>query len=267
MKKILLAAVLLLVLSTSAFAFKLPGQREPKPAVNYTEWVQGQELPETSGTVKLFYPQTLEEDGKAVVKGFLKVDGLTREQIFLASWLYFMENADSEAGETLLSADPDNFTISVLTLNTVGSSSKEASFLQTIEVKAAPDGFYFQAGDIKVKYKEKGLLPRTLELEAMHPESNSRHAELVMSLVESLSKYVDTMARYDATRPDIEAPKLQEVLLGRVLEGMNPDEVKLILGAPWETRRSGEKDRWIFPDETTVIFEAGKVVRVVGQRR
>lgn len=265
MKRILLTFVSACVISTSSFAFKIPGQKEPKPAVNYTEWLQDKEKPETSGTAKLFYPETL-EDGKAVIKGSLKVNGLTRQQIFLASWLYFMENADSEKGEELLVADPDNYSISVITLNTVGSSSKEASFCQKIDVNATEDGIDFKAFDVKVKYKEKGLIPRTLDLEALHPESNSRHAELVMSLSETLSKYVDAMARFDATRPDIEVPKLQQVLLGKVLEGMNPDEVKLILGTPWETRKSGEKDRWIYAEEITVIFEEGKVIRVIGQR-
>lgn len=252
-------------ITLSVSAFKLPGQKEAKAPVNYTEWVAGQDFPSVNDDdVKLFYPSTL-EDGKAVIKGEEKVKGLSREKVFLASWLYFMENYDAEQGEMILKANPEKYSFSALMLRVSGTSTKEAMFAQQIDVKAIEGGFTFEVSDARIKYKEKGLIPRTLELEALHPESNSRHTELVVTMVEEIGKYFDDMARFDAMQTNISAPKMAEVLRGKVTEGMNQYEVKLVLGEPWETRKSGEKTRWIYPDEITVIFEDGKVTRVVGQ--
>lgn len=70
----------------------------------------------------------------------------------------------------------------------------------------------------------------------------------------------------DFKATDISAPHLEDVKAGKVTEGMNPDEVRIVMGAPWEERKSGDKIRWIYGNEGVVIFVDGKVSRVVMSR-
>lgn len=266
MNRIASAALTVLVLSLvshNASAFKLPGKKDPKPPVDYTEWISIQELPSQENGVVLFYPSTEPADGSAVIKGNMAVDGLDSRKVFLATLLYAVDNLDTDNGECLLSVDYDRQEFSVMLKTTQGSNNKETTYTRYLNVKSNDGNFDFVTTDIAVRYREKGIIPRTLPLAELHPESNTRHGELVMELTRVNSSYINEMARYAVGRPDIDAPNLTSGSNGKVSVGMNPDEVTILLGPPLERRKSGEKLRWIYGNETVVIFIDGKVSRVI----
>lgn len=251
------------LIAPDAYAFKLPGQKDPKPPVDYTEWISIQELPTEEGGVALYYPSTEPEDGAAVIKGSVEVKGLDAEKVFLAALVYVANNLDSENGELVMSVDYDKRTFSVLLKSTQGSNNKETTYTRTLTVKASDGKLDFVTSDVAVRYREKGIIPRTLALAALHPESNTRHGELVMELVMVNSTYLGEMAQYAEGRSDIVAPNLAAVKDGKVTTGMNPDEVTILIGPALEVRKSGEKLRWIYADGTVVIFIDGKVSRII----
>lgn len=252
-----------LIVPETALGFKLPGKKDPKPPVDYTEWISIQELPAQEDGVTLFYPSTEPTDGAAVIKGTIPVKGLDARKVMLATLLYAVNNFDTEADEGLLSVDYDKNEFSAMLKSTQGTNNKEATYTRYLTVKAKEGGFDFATTDVAVRYREKGLIPRTLPLASLHPESNTRHGELVMELTWVNSKYLNDMGAYAVSRPDIVAPNLAAVKNGKVTIGMLPDEVNILLGPPLEIRKSGEKRRWIYGNETTVIFENGKVSRVI----
>ncbi|MDE6282695.1 MAG: hypothetical protein K2L97_01750 [Muribaculaceae bacterium] len=267
MKRVSIVAVLtalgLLLCASNASAFKIPGKKDPKPKVNYTEWISIQDLPSEEDGIAQYYPETETTEGKAVIKGNVKINGLSARQIFLATMIYATENFDIDNNEGILAVDYDKYEFSALYKTTVGANNREATYTRFIKVKALDGGFDFETGDIAVRYREKGLIPRTLEMENLHPESNTRHGELVMELVHLNAAYIDAMAKYAASRHDISSPNYATLINGKVTIGMLPDEVTILLGAPIEKRRSGEKHRWIYGNETVIIFENGKVSRII----
>lgn len=258
-----LTALALSFLCQNASAFKLPGKKDQKPQINYTEWISAQALPAQENGVMLFYPSTEPADSSAVIKGRITVKGLNSRKIFLSTLLYAVNNINNDNGECILSADYEKNEFSVMLKSTQGSNNRETTYTRYLNVMSDDDGFNFVTTDIAVRYREKGIIPRTLPLTSLHPESNTRHKELVIELVSVNSTYLNEMALYAESRQDIEAPNLTSANNRRVTIGMNTDEVTLLLGPPLERRKSGEKLRWIYGNETVVIFIDGKVSRVI----
>lgn len=262
----LCVAIGMLATAPVANAFKIKLKKDEKPPVDYTEWIGIQELPSEENGVRLFYPATDKETGDAYVAGTIKVAGIPARKLMLASLLKVVETLDRENGETLLHVDYDANCFSVLLKTTQGKNNRETTYTRTLEVTANDGSLDFKTTEIAARYREKGLIPRTLPMEALHPEGNTRHGELVMEFVSVNSAFVGVIADYAATRGDISAPHLEDVKAGKVTEGMNPDEVRIVMGAPWEERKSGDKIRWIYGNEGVVIFVDGKVSRVVMSR-
>lgn len=261
--RIFIAALLTAVVCFQASALKLKIKKDTKPRLDYTEWIALSDVPAQEDGVKIFYPLTEPVDSMTVYTGELVAEGLTGRQVLLAAMVYAVDNFDTDNGEGFSAIDYDGNKASMSLKTTCGTNSREATYMRDISLEASDGLLRFRISGINIRYREKGLIPRTLPMEELHPESNSRHNELVMELTRLTSVYLDAMSKYISTRGDISAPHLSKLKDGKVLVGMNPDEVKLILGAPWEVRKSGEKLRWIYGNETVVIFVDGVVSRVV----
>ena len=122
----------------------------------------------------------------------------------------------------------------------------------------------FSIEDIDCRYKEKGLIPRTLRLEKLHPESNKRHAELVREFVEINSEYLNGMNEYIDSRRDIQSLFFSALSKGGPIEvGMNMDEVVILLGSPLDKRTSGNRTRWMYSNDEVIIFTDGVVSKIV----
>lgn len=248
---------------SSAEALKIKLKKEATPPVDYTAWADTTELPQEANGVRLYYPMTRPEDGAAVIRGSIDVPGLKAGQVFLAAMVYATDNFDRERQEGFESVDYDGRSFVALLKSTQGSNATETTYTRSVKVTARDGAFDFETRDIDVRHREKGLIPRTQALEKLHPESNKRHAELVKELAEVNSAYLHSLAEYAATRKDIKAPNLEKVKKGLVTTGMNGDEVKIVLGPPLDTRRSGERTRWIYDNEYVLIFTGGVVTKIV----
>lgn len=255
----------LIFVSVPANAFKLKLKKDPKPRVNYSSWIASKDFPKEDDGIKLFYPQTLTSDSSTVITGVLAAKSLTAEQAMLAAMIYVSENLDSERMERITETDftRNEFTFSLSTM--VGSNNREATYNRLVTVKGNKGALQFTVSDIDVRYRQKGLIPRTVDIETLHPESDTRHEELILELVGINSKFLAGMEEYIVTRNDLRVTHYNEIKQGLVVNGMNPDEVILSKGAPRDTRRSGERLRWIYDNETVIVFTDGKVTKVIGQ--
>lgn len=247
----------------SAFRLKLKSE---KPTVDFAAWVSGIQLPDTDESGHpIFYPVNNPDDSVAIVEGVLPAGNLKDLQAYYAAMVYAISNLDTENGECVMAADNDGLNFTLLLRSTQGESSRETTYTRNIKVTVSDGNLHFRVTAISAKYREKGIIPRTLALEKLHPESNSRHGELVTEFSRINSEYLNGMASYVASREDISVSHPEEIRDGKVVTGMNADEVILVKGAPFETRKSGERRRWIYGDGSVVIFTDGKVSRVVGQ--
>ncbi len=249
----------------SAMAFKLKLKKEDKPTVDFAAWVKSMELPSTDETGnRLFYPTNNTDDSVAVVVASLPVEKLSAEQAFYAAMLYAVSNLDEESGDCVLAVDYDKRSFVILLRSTQGASTRETTYARNLRVEARDGGLDCRVTGISAKYRDKGIIPRTVALEKLHPESNDRHAELVTEFTRVNSDYLNAMASYAASRGDVSITHLRDIRESKVVTGMNPDEVTLVKGAPFEVRKSGERLRWIYGDGSVVIFTDGKVTRVTG---
>ncbi len=263
-KKIIIAATAALLCASQAEAFKINLKKTPKPRIDYSEWISEKELPgQAEDGLPLFYPKTEGDDSVAVIKGTLAVDGLTAEQAMLAAMVYAADRFDAEKQEGFQSCDYANKTFTITLATTQGSNNKETTYTRNITFAAKNGKLDFSTTDIKVKYRLKGILPKTSELESLHPESDNRHEELVIELVDINSAYLNDLAKYASSRTDISATHYAEIKKGKVALGMNMDEVTLAKGPARDTRRSGERTRWIYDNNTVIVFTDGKVSKVI----
>lgn len=241
--------------------------------IDYTQWIASQEWPATEGEIPQFYPITIEVpseedpeavDSVAVVRGHIAVPGLTAQQCFLAAMVYASENFNTEAEEGFEKIDFKKHTFTLLLKTTQGDKNTETTYTRSITFKATDGGLDFEAAQIDCRYREKGLIPRTLRMEKLHPDTNRRHAELVKEFSEVNSAYLDGMKQYTSTRKDIQSPNYAKLAKGAKVEvGMNMDEVTILAGAPVNKRKSGERYRWIYSNDYVIIFTDGVVSKIV----
>lgn len=257
-----MAAFTLSVAAIDLKKIKLGKGKQPK--TDFTEWVAVAGFEENGDDGrKLYLPFSQAPDSTVVIKGNVAVAGMDARKVFLATLQYAVCNFDAENGEALNEADPANNKFTVTLCRRLGKGSKEETYTRTLSVEAYDGGFTFETTDPTVGYKDKGILPKTVPMADMHPDTNPRHRDLVVNFVNLNSQYLNDMAEYAAAKKSISCPNLTDDFGGDAKVGMNPDEVLILLGQPMETRKSGEKERWIYDDQTVVIFEDSKVIRVV----
>ena len=250
------------ILHADAFKLnKLKLSKEDRPPVDYTAWADTADIPSEADGMKICYPATDAETGHATVAAEFPVSGMTPQQIFMAAMVYAAANFNPENEEGFLEYDYDGNRFAILLKSTQGTNNKETTYRRRLDIAASEEVLRIVASDITARYREKGIIPRTVELESLHPEANNRHKELLSEFSAINTAYLHAMAGYVASRTDIKAGDFSPLKAGRVMTGMTEDEVIIILGAPLETRRSADKHRWIYSDQTVVIFTDGKVTK------
>lgn len=248
-------------------------KKAPAPMIDYNVWIPTSGWPSVEGGVEQFYPQSIaipsEEDEAvvdtvAVVKGSITMPGMDARQCFLAALVFASENFDTELGEGFEDIDYKNLNFKILLKSTQGANNTETTYTRSLNVAATDGMLNFTTTDIDCRYREKGIVPRTLRLEKLQPDKNSRHASLVKEFTEVNSSYIDKLRQYIATRNDIMSPNFDKLAAGsKVIPGMNMDEVTILLGVPLNKRKSGEKFRWIYSNDFVIIFTDGVVTKIV----
>lgn len=264
--KLHLTLLITLLTYSCSFALDLKLKKDKTPMINYNEWIPSQEWATNSDGKRLYFPQTtiMSSDTIAIVTGHIIIPDLTASQYFLAALVFVSEHIDKEAGEGFLVIDYNSLEFEVLLKISRGTLNNETSYTRVASFKAKENELSFSVEDIDCRYKEKGLIPRTLRLEKLHPESNKRHAELVREFVEINSDYLNGMSEYIDSRRDIHSHFFSTLSKGGPIEvGMNMDEVVILLGAPLDKRKSGNKTRWIYSNDEVIIFTDGVVSKIV----
>lgn len=251
-----LAAVACCVMSASAFDLFKKGSDAP---FDYSAWRDTISLPSTADGITLFYPSTV--DGNAVVSGTIKVNGKTAEQIMTGAIAYVLENIDTEneqIGE--ISHSGNAFTVRLYSKQ--GSNNTETTYTRLMRVETSDGAIRFTTTELDAKYREKGLIPRTLPFEKLNPATNTRHRELIDEFVRIHSGYLDEMARYAAGFNE-KVTHWNDIENGNVVLGMTPFEVKIIHGSPVASRESGNRLRWVYSNDYVLLFTNGKLTRIV----
>lgn len=266
-----LCMLLPLITMQQMSALNLKLKKKDTPMIDYNKWVPQQQWPADIAGVEQFYPSTqvavsdgenTDNDTIAVVAGRLSVPGLDARQCFLAALVFASDNLDDNESIEGIDYTGLNFSISLKT--TQGNNNNETSYTRSITCKACDEGVDFNVSEIDCHFRDKGIIPRTIRLEKLQPDKNKRHAELVKQFVEINSGYLGRMSDYMRSRKGISSPNFDKLMKGAsVCEGMNMDEVTILLGPPLNKRRSGEKYRWIYANDFIIIFTDGVVSRIV----
>ncbi|MDE7152868.1 MAG: hypothetical protein K2O00_00315 [Muribaculaceae bacterium] len=271
---ILLSLALIFLVPLRVNAIKIKLKKDPGSVIDYGAWVSSSSLPSEVEGIKQFYPESrpvVDDDGNivdtiAVIKDCCKVNDMRDTQIFLAAMVYASNNFERKenAKEGFESIDYDNNNFVMIFKRTQGTTSNETTYTCNIKISADDGSLCFEIFDIDCRFREKGLIPRTIPLEKLHPDRNKRHEELVKELVKVSSGYISDMMDYVNTRKDIVSPNYN--LLKKksdVAVGMNEDEVTILLGPPMNKRKSGERVRWIYANDYVIIFTDGIVSKIV----
>lgn len=231
-------------------------------AFNYTAWIDTANVATSANGHTLFYPITDNED--VAVRGEITVSGQSSEKIFLSALNYVVDHLDSTDGhEQIGEINPDEKSFMVRQFSRQGSNNNETTFTYLTLIKADEGKLLFLNTEIDVKYREKGLIPRTVAFEKLNPATNHRHRELVEQFVNINSKYLFDLASYIPESQNLEVNHWEEISNKDVVKGMNQFEVKLILGKPITERDNGDRIRWVYPKNYVLLFESGKLSRIL----
>ncbi len=256
-----------LITMQAASALDLKLKKSNVAMINYNEWIPQQQWPDEIDNIKQYYPSTQtgeDNDTTSVVTGKIDTPGLDATQCFLAALVFASNNFDIDEKEGFEEVDYNNHCFKMLLKDTQGANNNETSYTRSLECKALDGGLDFTVSDIDCRFRDKGIIPRTIKMERLQPDKNNRHAELVKEFTEINSTYLNQLSEYMLSRKDIKSPNFSKLRNGEdVTEGMNMDEVTILLGPPMNKRKSGERHRWIYSNDFVVIFTDGIVTKIV----
>ena len=247
------------ILKKGAKLFK----KEPVEAVDFSAWRDTSDLKKTSESgLPLFYPEG-KEDGVTVC-GEISVPGKNALEIFLGALNYAIDNLDVENEiDSIVVMDPGSKSFVVELLTTAGAYSKEASFDRLVEIRGEDGRLVFVNSDITVKFRDKGIIPKTLSFGELNPVTNPRDLNFIEQFADLNSEYLYAMTAGISESGPLEISHWKEIQAGQVVPGMNKLEVKLVLGLPVAHRENDAVTRWIYPRNLIVLFENGKVQKVI----
>lgn len=234
------------------------------PEVDLATWAQEEaaRLPEEVDGVKIFRPNSMDKDNKARVTGFVDLPGVSRDQAFIAAYIFANESLDPETDE-VETVDFENKRFVIYREVADGEGKNAMVYRYTTAYQFTDNMMTFASYDINIEYKEKGIIPRKLNIEKFKPAANERHKEIVESFALSNSRDIDGMARYARENTKLKVTHWADIKAGKVVKGMNEAEVRLIGGSPRSINPSGNRTQWMFSNDFIVIFTDGIVTNVI----
>ncbi len=252
----LLILILFASATLSASAIDLFKKKEFVP-FDYTAWCDTANLPSGNRDI---YPKTVE--GTAVINGSIPMTGIDDKNAFAAAICHAVETLDP-AIEKLEHTDYAGNSFIIMQRTTRGSNNTEATYTRRLMVEVANGQLNFTVYDIDIRYREKGVIPRTLPLEKLNPAENSRHRELIVELADINASYINSMCDFIKKNPLISFGDIDAMSKGEATPGMSETEIKVLLGKPTAIRNSGSRTRWIYSNDLIIIFTDGKVTKIV----
>lgn len=257
MKRLLIIATASLLCSSSLTA------KDNKPADDLGQWAESElaKYPETVDGVKVYYPAP-DEDGKLSVSDLIDIEGKSKTAIFTNALVYIYDNFDSE-NEVIESIDYESKRF-IIARKLKQGSGKNTTAYEYISAFQIADGILsFVSYNIRAEYREKGILPRKLDIEKLKPQENARHRELVEEFSFLNSKILKEMSDYISSTTPESITHWDDIKEGNAVKGMNKTEVKLALGCPYSERVSGKRTKWMYDNNSVVIFTDGIVTAVM----
>ncbi|MBD5367371.1 MAG: outer membrane protein assembly factor BamE [Bacteroides sp.] len=262
MKQFLIISVAIIASVTDSLAINLFKKNDAE-YFDYTAWVDTTELPSSANNGRpLFYPAS-GADG-AIICGQIDLPGFSADNIFLSALNYATDNLDATDNREMIGdidATENKFVLRLYSKQ--GSNNTETTFTRLMLIKAEDNRLLFTVYEIDVRYREKGILPRTLAFEKLNPTINTRHRELVELFAQINTNYIHDMTDNVSKCGVLEVTHWNEIRDKVVSVGMNELEVKLILGRPVTTRDAGDRTRWVYPNNYVIIFQNNIVSRIV----
>jgi hypothetical protein len=224
--------------------------------VALADWVK--ELPAVVDGVPIYRP--IEDDGKLQISDLIDLPGTSRETIYVNALVEVRSTFDADVEEfDKIDHEGMRFCLS----RSIYDEDAAATFNYTIAVQATDKLLSFLVTDISIGFKEKGILPRTLDIEKMKPYKDKRHKELVEQCAVSISKYVNQLSNAIISRGKPKIAHWPEIRKGQIAKGMTPEEVTLVKGRPTSKRQSNSRTKWMYGNDNVVIFTDGVVTNII----
>lgn len=221
-----------------------------------SSWVE--EFPESIEGVKIFSPQM--EDGVIRISDLVDFEGRDRDRVFVNALSDIRSNAEGTV-EEVENVDANGRRIKVHRQSP--SPGGDATYNYSVAFQMADNMISFLIYDISISYKERGIVPRTQQIEKLKPKENRRHKELVDGFVVDASKYIGRVSEAITANSAQEVNHWAEINSGTVVKGMNQTEVLLVRGKPSSSRTSGNRIKWMYGNERVVVFTDGVVSTVL----
>ena len=262
---LMLAAV---CLCSSAFALDIKGLTKKKnkaPQIDVVTWLQQvkDSLPSEVEGVKIFRPNESDNEGKPIVAASLSVGKSDVSDAFVAAYICVKDMFDEESQDAFDDVDYDKHKFSVYREIRQGEYQKAATYRFITDYTFTGGRMSFTTHDINIEYKEKGILPRKVDLVKFKPATNERHRELMESFCLINSRIARDMVKAIRENKNVSITHWAEIKEGRVVKGMNETEVRLIGGSPRTISPLGDKTQWIYNNDFIVIFSDGIVTNAI----
>ena len=245
-----------------AVAVTSVAKKPETPQQTLAEWAAEQTttMPKIVEGVTMYRPEVNSDN--MVINDFVDIKGQKGKQVFLKALMFARERLNGET-ERIDAVDFKNnrFTIRANRAPIIKRDQEQYSYIQAFQ--GAEGILSFSCGEMSVYFKEKGLIPRTLNFESLKPMTNDKHRDWIEGLSLAFSSRVEDLVNYIKTRPDISISHEQDIMNGVVVVGMNPDEVTLTLGKPFSVKKSGDRIKWLYDTGISIIFTNGKVSHVM----
>ena len=250
-----MATCLILIGPLTSFA-------KDEPEMTLAEWAsqQTEVLPEIVNGVKMYRPELAGD--QLIISDMTDIPGGDARQIFLKALMYVREKSDP-LKERIEAVDFKNLRFTVRCDKEKLNDDASETYSYTEAYQGTKGLLAFTCGDMSVSFKEKGLIPRTLKFEKLKPQSNQRDRNWIESQSFILSEKVADLSKYIKLRDNIKVTHEDEIIKGKIVQGMNPDEVVLTLGQPFSKRKSGGRDKWLFESGASLIFTDGVVSHIM----
>lgn len=257
MKRYIITMLTVLVCSIGMTA------KDDKATDNLSQWAESElaKYPETVDGIKVFYP-SLDENGKLSVSDIIDIPDKAQIDIFTNALVYIYDNYNPES-EAIESIDYDSNRFIIARKLKQGSSGKTTSYEYISAFQIADGILSFISYDITCEYREKGILPRKLDIEKLKPQENPRHKELVEEFSFLNSKILKEMSDFICTSDNEKVTHWDEIKNNQAVKGMNKTEVKLALGRPYSERDMGKRTKWMYDNNSVIIFTNGIVTTVI----
>ena len=218
-------------------------------------------LPAQIDGVTIYRP-TVNEEGRIEISELVDIPQINQTDIFVSAVVFAAENMERgvDAIETI---DFDTRRFIIKRVVNKGELNEASTYSYTTAFQAADNMLSFVSYDIDIEYKEKGIITRHMAIEKMKPSSNKKHAELIEDFSVNNSKYIKEMSDFISKNTVLEVSHWQEIKAGKVVNGMNETEVKLVGGAPVSVRDMGERSKWMYSNDFVVVFTNGVVSTVI----